>query len=215
MILIFKDGKEIKVHETFLLKIPYFQALMRSSMKEVNENKIEIESDLHIYKKFMHVFFNFSKDFKQLKSNQVRERLKKFFISHVTAKLTLKEVKQYYMHKDQKDLVKRIKKQMIIEMYEKYFGDELEQVRELADRWCCSGVVKICDIIKKKKERELYNWVKYMMGTCAHYFGSFDGCKYGKSCRYSHTCPVEDRLTVIEKSKMYLDSKTKNMKKET
>jgi hypothetical protein len=33
-------------------------------MKEVNENKIEIESDLHVYEKFMHVFLNFSKDYR-------------------------------------------------------------------------------------------------------------------------------------------------------
>lgn len=217
MIIIFNEEIERIVDDNTLLKIPYFEALFRSSMEEVNENKVQIDIDVDIFDKFIMVL-DYNKYMNKLSKSEINNGINNFFISHVTARLTLNQVKQYYntqfsINKPKYiDILKKIMIKLTIEHYEKLLGDSLNDIQELADRWCCSDIVNFCNAIKKKKQKDIHNMFKFLYGTCAHYFGSSYGCKYGKKCIYQHTCKVEDRLRIIEESKTYLMNKRLNRK---
>lgn len=159
------------------------------------------------------ILLDIDDEFKKSIPGRIKRKLQDFYMSHVTARIDLEQVKCYYKkkykgnQKEMENLKKRIKFEIFDEYFEKVIGEELIPVQKLADRFCCEGVLKVCKSIQNKKQRDAENQFKYMQGTCAHYFGSSSGCKYGKECIYPHTCRVEDRLKIIHDSKLYLMKK--------
>lgn len=200
-------------------KIPFFATLAQTEMRETLD-KVVVKPDITL--ETMQVVIKLvGAMLMTLKSEQMKEEYKYYIFDNITIS-TPENVIQARIAALSPEIKRKLDLQLAKEARIKQLrailspaSDEeagakterLENVRLALDQLLLIGLAVFVEKENKPTVDLLSSLEEVFSSTCAHFFGGRNGCRYGKACKFRHTCPHDKRQKVINDAVEYLRKK--------
>lgn len=212
----------LQIPTSIFIQVPFFEAVSRSGMIETRERKIKKLDISYETMKTIIKFLSF-----RLSKEDILEEVELYKKNLITIKTS------YISISNELDSLPMDKREILIEELSfrakiKKFTSFLplgpfgfyEDNKAIADLkiaidqlqiQAVANIINKIEILEINKKNPFFIIENFISSkTCASYFGSSTGCIYGKTCRYSHKCLLENRDEVIRDAVEYLARKNKN-----